>query len=117
MIFIHEPLALLHHANAVRAQAELDDAGLSGGFQQLDHAHAADGEPLGDSLLGHVFKIVIPCRLDHQRFFIIHRASPLSAIALKYNNNLYAKLLFLTKSISLIYDNVNCFTNRIGLFH
>ena len=72
MIFLHQLAALLHHPHAVRPEAELDDAALPGSVQQLDDTHAADGEPVGDGLLGHIFKVIIPCGLDHQRILVMN---------------------------------------------
>ena len=76
MVFFHQRAALLGHAHTVGAKAELDDPVLAGGLQQLDNAHAADAQAVGDGLLGHVFEIVEPGGLDHQRFFIIQSKPP-----------------------------------------
>ena len=112
MVLLHQLAALLHHADAVRTQAKLNYAALPGGIEQLDDAHAADGKTVGNRLLGHIFKIIIPDGFDHQSVFvmngvIIHKRLRLRV--LKENNNRTLKQMFAQISIAPETDNVNSF--------
>ena len=112
-IFLHQLAALLHHAHAVRAETELDDAVLARGIQQLDDAHAADGKTVGDGLLRHIFKIIIPRGFDHQRVLVmngvIHSGSVSHPVLKKMKQISNGKTKVYTRSIALNGDDVNSF--------
>ena len=63
---------------AVLLDVELDDARLPGPFQQGDDLGAAHAQQVGDVLLGIVFYVVVPHRLNHQPVLVLGLIEPVN---------------------------------------
>ena len=72
-----------------------------------------NGKPVGDGLLGHIFKVIIPCGLDHQRILVmngvIHSGSVSHPVLKKMKQISNGKTKVYTRSIALNGDDVNSF--------